>query len=74
MFGIDLLGGVVRRLFRERSRAAALEGTLEGIADALERIIGERPELPSDLMAAPLIEASAPAISPATNGRKRVKA
>lgn len=68
MFGLDLLGNVVRKFFRDRAKAEAMRGTLEGIADALEDLTGERPALPGD---AKVIEA-APVLP--TNGRRRTVA
>lgn len=50
MFGLDVLRNVVKGFFRSEAKAAAIEGTLEGIADALEHITGERPELPCDVI------------------------
>ena len=48
MFGLSLVRGIVERVFRAEARAAAMQGILQGITDALEEITGQRPELPID--------------------------
>ena len=45
MFGLDLVTATIQRVFRAEARSAVLAGTLEGIADAIEQVMGERPSL-----------------------------
>lgn len=45
MFGLNLVTETIAKVFRAEARTAVLRGTLEGIADGLEQIMGERPSL-----------------------------
>ena len=47
MFGLQMIGGAVRKMFRQTVCQQAIEGSLEGLADAVETLTGQRPELPT---------------------------
>ena len=47
MFGLQMIGSTVRKLFRQTVCQQAIEGSLEGLADAVETLTGQRPELPT---------------------------
>ena len=73
MFGLDLVTATIQRVFRAEARSAVLAGTLEGIADGLEQIMGERPSLEGAVIVEMIPSETPKAITTERPARKAAK-